>query len=120
MGVGSIPSIVLGAGTYFIMVESPRWLAMQGRLTEAQAVIDKVMEPEEGQRVLDQLSSTSPSAYQGGGAGTWQDLFLDPKVNRLLCLGCMVAFFSQATGIESIQYYSVHILENNGGFSRSS
>jgi len=114
IGLGSLPALILGVGVCFFMVESPRWLVAQGRSAEAQAVLDKVMEQDEGERVLEQLVA-EPSAKVP--TRSWSDLFSEPEFRYPLLLGCMVAFFSQATGVESIQYYSVHILENMG-FSR--
>ena len=41
MGLAAVPSAVMLVGAYFLP-ESPRWLAMQGRLEEAEAVVRSV------------------------------------------------------------------------------
>jgi len=108
--------LIMCLGAFFVMVESPRWLAMQGRMEEAEAVLLRLVDAEEARQALDELSPTTLLRVQTQKRSL-ADLLGEKRLRWTLVVGCMVAFMSQATGVESIQYYGITIIEK-AGFSR--
>jgi len=50
LSVGSIPPVVILVGTHWYMLETPRWLVSQGCTSEAIAVLQQVLGPQEAER----------------------------------------------------------------------
>ena len=51
LGMGGLPSAVLALGVLF-MPESPRWLALHGRIEEAMAVVRRLTDTSEEAELL--------------------------------------------------------------------
>lgn len=111
-----VAPIVSLVGVMFVLPESPRWLASRGRLEEAQDVLHQLLGPREARNsfeIMKQKGQTPEDPEM-----SWWEMFTSKKTRWLVFLGGGIAFFSQATGIESIMYYSSVILEE-GGLSRN-
>lgn len=108
--------VVSLVGVFFVLPESPRWLASRGRFEEAEKVMDQLLGPIEKSKTLESMKQRG-LATQDPEMGWWE-MFTSKKTRWLVFLGGGIAFFSQATGIESVMYYSSVILEE-GGLSRN-
>ncbi|CAM3494409.1 sugar porter family MFS transporter [Sphingobacterium prati] len=97
--VGAIPAILLSLGVY-IIPESPRWLAKNGRNEEVTIIRIKL-------GLTDLYDSPSPSK------GNISELF-SPIYRRAFLLGLFLPLFSQLSGINAIVYYGPSILLESG------
>eukprot|EP00747_Dinoflagellata_sp_TGD_P168064 gnl/TRDRNA2_/TRDRNA2_193638_c0_seq1.p1 gnl/TRDRNA2_/TRDRNA2_193638_c0~~gnl/TRDRNA2_/TRDRNA2_193638_c0_seq1.p1 ORF type:complete len:473 (-),score=56.57 gnl/TRDRNA2_/TRDRNA2_193638_c0_seq1:194-1612(-) len=110
LAFGLIPPLLLLLGAFGFMFESPRWLASQGKFVESQAVLNCLLGREEAQLAFDELSRHEPDDNSAG----FVELLSIPAMRSTVLVGGMVAFFSQATGCETVIYYTGSILAQVG------
>ncbi|KAK4481707.1 hypothetical protein RD792_012616 [Penstemon davidsonii] len=127
LGIGAVPSVFL-AVTVLYMPESPRWLVLQGRIADAQKVLDKVSDsPEEAQLRLADIKQAAglpencegdvvPVTKRSRGQGVWKELLVHPTPTVLHCLiaALGIHLFQQASGIDAVVMYSPRIYEKAG------
>merc|ERR1712159_33929 len=95
------------------MSESPQWLFARGHRDEAQEVLEQSCSSD--RQVQERVAEIS-EALELEKHKSWTALF-DPEHHALrhcLCVGCGIAFFQQATGIESVMYYTPHTFKEAG------
>jgi len=94
-----VPAVALTAGMV-MMSHSPRWLAMQGRWDDAEAVIERV-NPRYKQHEMDLLHRNVDEA-----SGTsWREL-LRPGLRGALVAGVGLAIFQQLVGPNTVLFYT--------------
>lgn len=111
-GSGVIPSLIF-TGLLFIVPESPRWLARQGRWEQAGTILTKVNSEENARLELAAIREAL-----GLRQGSFGDL-LKPGLRTALIIGVLLAVFSQVTGINVIMYYAPEIFKATGDGSDS-
>lgn len=108
LAVMGVPAIVFFVLLFFIP-ESPRWLAVTGKIAEAQDVFRKLGQEEALQQVLDD--------HHKQNNGIKENLF-NGKYNKPILYAMLLAMFNQLSGINAILYYAPRVFEM-AGFDRS-
>jgi len=105
--LGAVPAIILIIGMV-ALCESPRWLVSHNRDEEARSVLMHVMPSQDADNEIKTIRSSLVTKV-----GSWKEL-AEPWVRPALVVGIMLAFFQQATGINTIIYYAPTIFEFAG------
>lgn len=107
---------ILPAVLYFFALmmvpESPRWLAMHGRDSEALQVFQQVSGPEQASADLAVVHESLNSAAAEQSASV-KELFR-PAMRFVLTIGIAIAILQQITGINSVFFYAPMIFEQSG------
>lgn len=110
LGVLALPSVLFAALLYTIP-ESPRWLVLMGRDSDAGSVLSRIGDSNVTaalNQIKDSISQTEIS----------EPLF-QKKYWKPILIAFFVATFNQLSGINAINYYAPRILEAAGVFRES-
>lgn len=100
--------IALFLGFLFVIPETPRWLAAQGREEEAQAVLTRIDGPEYAELEIGEIRSSLEEE-----TGSWGELF-QPGLRLALLVGILLAIFNNYTGWSGIYAYLPSIFKQAG------
>lgn len=111
LGIGAVPSILFFA-LLFAVPESPRWLAMHGRLDGARRVLLRA----HGEMLAEsELAEVRASlAQELGKPDVSPRELLAPRLRRVLIIGLVVGVLQQITGINAVFFYAPVIFQNAG------
>lgn len=111
LGLETLPALLYFI-FLFIVPESPRWLAMKDRKTEALAILKKVSSIEQAEKdfaaIEENLNKTGTKRKT-----PVRDLFR-PGIRLVLVIGIVVAITQQITGINAVFFYAPMIFEQTG------
>lgn len=111
-GLGAVPGAILGTALFFLP-ESPRWMVLRGRKDTAKAILDQLRAGENTQ--VEMLEIEQSITHE---KTSFASLFA-PAIKPALIIAMGLAFFQQATGINTIIYYAPSIFEQAGFGSAS-
>lgn len=106
-GSETLPA-VLFLGCLFLVPESPRWLAKQGREQEGLGVLARTSGPTRA--VVEMAEIKEAIAHEGGSLG---DLFR-PGIRVALVIAVAMAILQQVTGVNAVVYYATTIFTAAG------
>ncbi|KAH7511912.1 probable polyol transporter 6 [Ziziphus jujuba] len=118
LGLAVFPSIGIGLGVV-TMPESPRWLVMKGKLSEAKQVLMKISSTQaEAELRFEEITKAAGRAEKSDwhGQGVWKELLIRPSmpIRRMLIAAIGINFFMQASGNDAVMYYCPEVFRAAG------
>ncbi len=111
LGLETMPAVLYFIGLFFVP-ESPRWLIMKGRTSEALQIMTKANGAEMAKEAL-AAAQASFDEDKSQGLELIGELF-KPALRLVLIIGIVVAILQQITGINSVFFYAPMIFEQSG------
>jgi len=105
----AVPALLFFAGM-FMVPESPRWLAKNGRHSKAKSVLGRIGGEDYSVAALADIEATLVNEIE---KVDFRDL-LEPKMRRVLLLGVTLAVFQQWCGINVIFNYAEEVFRAAG------
>jgi sugar porter (SP) family MFS transporter len=111
LGIGAVPSVMFFL-LLFTVPESPRWLAMHGRLDVARRVLSRAHGESLAEAELAEVRASL--AHEHGKAVVSPRELLAPGLRRVMFIGLVVGILQQITGINAVFFYAPVIFEQAG------
>lgn len=108
LGSETLPALLFLFIIFFIP-ESPKWLIIKGKPSEATAVLSRILGSED--EIDAEVEATRSSS--GEDKGKWSDL-LKPGILVAVLAGCAIAILGQFMGVNAVLYYGPKIFSEAG------
>ncbi len=108
LGSETLPALLFLFIIFFIP-ESPKWLIIKGKPSEATAVLSRILGSED--EINAEVEATRSSS--GEDNGSWSDL-LKPGILVAVLAGCAIAILGQFMGVNAVLYYGPKIFSEAG------
>ncbi|MFN2380156.1 MAG: sugar porter family MFS transporter [Bacteroidales bacterium] len=111
LGLETLPAVIYFLALYLVP-ESPRWLMMKGKESEARAIIALTTTEKNAITVIDAIRSNTGTVKTSNKAKL-KELF-SPSLRLVLIIGIVIAVTQQITGINAVFFYAPMIFEQTG------
>ncbi|GFR98422.1 proton myo-inositol cotransporter [Elysia marginata] len=113
LGLAAIPGAIQFV-CFFMLPESPRWQVMRNQIPKAKATLMYIRAKEDVNEELDELTTGLDKERSIKGWKIWKGIFTTSHIRYTLLIGCMLQFFQQFCGINTVIFYSANILKSAG------
>jgi SP family myo-inositol transporter-like MFS transporter 13 len=117
LGLAGVPSVILFFGFLFLP-ETPRWLLTKNRYDEARRALSKIRGKADVSRELSRLQNKlKKDEQQEKNSSFWdniKDIARKPHIRRAVIVGCGLQAIQQLSGINTVMYYNVNIIQMAG------
>ena len=111
LGIETLPAALYLVALLFVP-ESPRWLALRGRDTEALAVLERVGGSDRAGANLGEIKQAIEAEKDLGRVSP--KTLLHPSLRLVMTIGISVGILQQITGINAVFFYAPIIFEQSG------
>lgn len=108
LGSETLPALLFFFIIFFIP-ESPKWLIIKGKSSQATAILSRILST--GEEIKSEVEVTKASL--GEDKGKWSDL-LKPGILIAVLAGCAIAILGQFMGVNAVLYYGPKIFAEAG------
>lgn len=109
--LASLPAVFLWFGMY-LLPETPRWLAANGKAAKALEVLKQIRDESQADIELREIQQNI-EAEKHLDSATFKELST-PWIRRLVLIGIGIGITQQSAGINVMMYYGTTILEQSG------
>jgi MFS family permease len=108
-GLTAVPSLLFFI-LVFLVPESPRWLAKNGKPEQAQAILDRIGGTAYAKHAIDEIAATLVNEVEKVHFGE----LLEPRLRKVLILGVVLALFQQWCGLNTLINYAGNVFTSAG------
>ena len=109
LGIEALPALLFFVAMFFVP-ESPRWLMMHHKEEQAEKVLKKLHQAEEGDKEYHEIKLSLDSTVERAKI---KDLLKD-SLKFVLFIGIVIGVLQQITGVNAIYFYATTIFEQSG------
>ncbi|MDR1624370.1 MAG: sugar porter family MFS transporter [Tannerellaceae bacterium] len=109
LGMETLPALLFFLIVFFIP-ESPRWLILQRKETQARNILERIYTSTT--EAITQMNETK-SVIRNDTKSDWSVL-LTPGIRKAVIIGSAIAILGQFMGVNAVLYYGPSIFENAG------
>lgn len=113
LGLEMAPAVLYFCLLYLVP-ESPRWLMMRNRETEAMHILSRVSDPTQARREIDGITASLDADRVDETRQMGLAALFGKPMRLVLAIGLTVAVLQQITGINSVFFYAPMIFEQSG------